>query len=73
MTDCTMTALLVAAYNGDLEIVQMLLHTGKVHVNQQSSVRIYNLYVVLMFIILCYRYLSIIMYSSLIKIATTIF
>ena len=32
-----MTALTVAAYRGHMEVVQMLLQAGKVHVDQQTS------------------------------------
>ena len=32
-----MTALMVAAYKGHVEVVQMLLQSGKVHVDQKDS------------------------------------
>ena len=32
-----MTALIVAAYKGHVEVVQMLLQSGKVHVDQKDS------------------------------------
>ena len=44
----TMPALLAAAYKGHLEIVQMLLESGKVNVDQQGSVvsiLLYHLYI----------------------------
>ena len=35
--DCMMTALLAAAFKGHLGIVEMMLHSKKVDVNQQNS------------------------------------
>ena len=36
-----MTALIAAAYEGNVTIVPMLLQSGKVHVDQQTSVSQY--------------------------------
>ena len=49
-----MTALIVAAYKGHVEVVQMLLQSGKVHVDQKDSevsiLFIINLHVLFMYI-----------------------
>ena len=52
-----MPALLAAAYKGHLDIVQMLLESGKVDVNQKDSevtILLYHTYIYLIFVkIIC--------------------
>ena len=49
-----MTALMVAAYKGHVEVVQMLLQAGKVHVDQQSCVSS-MLFIIHFYILFLYR------------------
>ena len=49
-----MTALMVAAYKGHVEVVQMLLQSGKVHVDQKDS-KVSMLFIIHLPILFMYR------------------